>query len=112
MKIYCLLLLTWAVCSCHTTEVEADTSLEAVFIGKETLGCRLPVITFTKGLDQVRQITETNEDYQGYFSASNLDSAYWQPGRKLKLTIRKSKEFVACDALGIWHPIVEIVTIE
>lgn len=111
-KSFYLPLLVCSFLSCQSNTTAIDPRLEAVFVVKETLGCRLPVVSFTKGLSQVRQIAGTTDTYDGYFSVYNLDSSYWQAGRKLTLTVRKPSTLTVCDALSLWHPAVEVVSVE
>ena len=112
MKTYIVAILLSIMISCQPKAIETDTSFEATFVEKQTIGCRLPVIEFTKGLDQARKLAEASSKYQGYFSAYNLDTTYWQPGKKLKLTIRKATQLNVCDALGIAYPAIEVVSVK
>ena len=98
--------------SCKSESVAPSPMLEATFVVKQTIGCRLPVIEFTKGIEQARKVAGSRDTYQGYFSVYKLDTAYWQPGRKLKLTIRPASELMVCDALGEWYPAVEVESIQ
>jgi len=82
--------------------------LEATFVVRQNIGCGLPVIEFTEGIELARKVAGIRDAYQGYFSAYKLDSMYWQPGRKLKLTICPASDATICDAMGTWYPAVEV----
>lgn len=86
--------------------------LEATFVVKQNIGCGLPVIEFTEGIESARKVAGIRDTYRGYFSVYKLDSIYWQPGRKFKLTIRPASEITACDAMGAWYPAVEVESIQ
>ena len=112
MKRYWILSSMLIALSCKSESVAPSLMLEATFIVKQNIGCRLPVIEFTKGIEQARKIAGTRDTYEGHFSVYKLDTIYWQPGRKLKLTIRPASEATICDAMGAWYPAVEIDSIQ
>ena len=97
--------------SCQRPAVEADSTVEAVFIEHQKMGCRLPVIEFTKGLEQARKLADAKNAYKGYFSVYGLGTTYWQPGRKLVLTIRQATQPTVCDAMGAVYPAVDVVSV-
>lgn len=111
MKTCLLPLLTLSLISCQPDQVETEPVYEATFVEYNGLGCRLPVIEFTKGLEQARKLTDARDTYRGYFSAYGLDTTYWQRGRKLKLTIREATQATVCDALGATYPAIDVVSV-
>jgi len=111
MKRFVVLSSLLIVLSCKSKPVTPSPILQATFVVKQNIGCGLPVIEFTEGIELAREVAGIRDAYQGYFSVYKLDSMYWQPGRKFKLTIRPVSEAKICDAMGAWYPAVEVESI-
>lgn len=114
MKRFWVSSLTLTALSCKSEYVASSLLLEANFIVKQNIGCGLPMIEFTKEIEQTRKVANVRDDYeyQGYFLVYGLDSTYWQPGRRLNLTIRPVLQPKICEAMGAWYPQVKVESVQ
>ncbi len=111
MKSYLLVALVTILISCQPPVSGSEVDCETTFIRTEQTGCYLPVVLIDKGLEQVRQLAKTSSTYEGYFSVCRLDSTYRRTNTQLVLRVCYPSQPIVCDAYGLSHPAIEVVSV-